>query len=670
MRDATKALFLATGALLMTGAAPAQQGAAPPVPLIERAKLFGNPTRAGGQLSPDGRWISFLAPRDGVMNVWVAPATAPDQAKPLTAEKLRPIRQTFWSPDSRQIMFINDVGGDENFLLYGVDVASGEQKNLTPFQKTRVIPVKVSKTVTDRVLIGVNNRDPRWHDVYSLQPATGKLDLVFRNDGYSSFVADEQLNLRLAAKPRADAGSDWFRIVDGTVEAKPVVSYGLDDSQTTAPLAFTRDGKILYWTDARGRDQAAIFAQDVATGRMTPVAQSAKADVSGGLFDPKTGRLQAYADYYLKNEYKPVDASVRGDLDFLRKQNKGEFYVTSRTDADDKWLVTFDPVSAPSETHLYDRAAKRLTRLYVSRPELVGAPLRPMQAVEVPARDGLTMVSYLTRPAGYEDRPAPMVLVVHGGPWARDGYGYNSTHQWLANRGYAVMSVNYRGSTGFGKKFVSAADLQWGRKMHDDLIDAVDWAVKQGVTTPDKVAIMGGSYGGYATLAGLTFTPDKFACGVDIVGPSNLFTLLQTIPPYWEAVKLQFYKRMGDPNTEEGRALLKERSPLTYVDRIKKPLLIGQGANDPRVNVRESDQIVEVMKAKNIPVTYVLFPDEGHGFARPANNIAFNAVAENFLAPCLGGRAEPIGQTLAASSAQVKHGAEYVRGLNAQTAAK
>jgi len=256
-----------------------------------------------------------------------------------------------------------------------------------------------------------------------------------------------------------------------------------------------------------------------------------------------------------------------------------------------------------------------------------------------------------------------MVLFVHGGPWARDGYGYNGYHQWLANRGYAVLSVNYRGSTGFGKNFISAGDLQWGRKMHDDLIDAVDWAVKQGVAVPDKVAIMGGSYGGYATLAGLTFTPDKFACGVDIVGPSNLFTLLKTIPPYWEAGKQQFYKRMGDPTTEEGRALLKERSPLTFVDRIKKPLLIGQGANDPRVNVAESDQIVSAMAAKNIPVTYVVFPDEGHGFARPANNIAFNAVAENFLGPCLGGRAEPIGDTLKASTAEVKHGAEFVKGL-------
>ncbi len=661
----TKLLLLATAAGL---AAPAV--AADPVPLIERAKLFGNPTRTGGQLSPDGKWISYIQPRDGVLNVWVAPSASPDQARPLTAEKTRPIRQAFWSPDSRQIMFINDKGGDENFLLYGVDLATGAQKALTPFEKTRVMVVGGSQTIKDKILIGVNNRDPRWHDVYLLEPATGKMTLVFKNDGYSGFVADDQLKVRLASKPRPDAGSDWYRVVDNVPEAKPVVSYGLDDSQTTRPLGFTTDGETLYWADSRGRDRAALVAQDVASGRTTVVGDSKHADVGGGLFNPRTGALEAYSDYYLRNEYVPVGNAVAADLAFLKKQGKGEFVIGSRTDADDKWIVGFDPVSAPAATYLYDRKARTLTQLYVSRPELVGAPLVGMFPQEIKARDGLTLVSYLTLPKGADpdgdgkaNTPVPMVLFVHGGPWSRDGFGYNGYHQWLANRGYAVLSVNYRASTGFGKGFTGAGDLQWGRKMHDDLLDAVDWAVKSGVTTKDKVAIMGGSYGGYATLAGLTFTPDTFACGVDIVGPSNLFTLLQTIPPYWEAVKLQFYKRMGDPTTDAGRALLKERSPLTFADRITKPLLIGQGANDPRVNVRESDQIVAAMQAKNIPVTYIVFPDEGHGFARPANNIAFNAAAENFLAKCLGGRAEPIGGAMTASTAQVKAGATYVDGL-------
>ncbi|MDB5696031.1 MAG: family peptidase [Sphingomonas bacterium] len=665
MTKSAKLLLAATATALATPLAAQET-----VPLIERAKLFGNPTRTAGRLSPDGKWLSYIQPRDGVMNLWVAPASAPDQARPLTAEKVRPIRNAFWSPDSKQLLFINDKGGDENFLLYGVDVATGAQRSLTPFEKTRVQLIGGSQKIKDKLLVGVNNRDPRWHDVHLLDLATGKLTLVFKNDGYSGFVADDDLRLRLVSRPRPDAGSDWFRVTNSVPEATPVVSFGLDDSQTTAPLGFTTDGRTLYWTDARGRDRAALFAQDVATGKMTVVGESPRADVSGGLFHPRTGALEAYTDYYLRNEYVPVGNAVRADLAFLKAQNKGDFSVTSRTDADDKWLVAFDPVTAPAATYLYERSAKKLSQLYVSRPELAGAPLVGMFPHEIKSRDGLTLVSYLTLPRiadadgnGKPNAAVPLVLLVHGGPWGRDGFGYNSAHQWLANRGYAVLSVNFRASTGFGKSFTSAGDGQWGRKMHDDLLDAVDWAVKSGVTTRDKVAIMGGSYGGYATLAGLTMTPDTFACGVDIVGPSNLHTLLKTIPPYWEAVKLQFYKRMGDPTTEAGRAMLTERSPLTYVDKIKRPLLIGQGANDPRVNVAESDQIVAAMKAKNIPVTYIVFPDEGHGFARPANNIAFMAAAENFLQPCLGGRAEPVADAIAASSAQVKEGANFVSGL-------
>lgn len=672
MLTATKAALAATG--LMLAATPAM-GA--DVPLIERAKLFGNPEKTGGQLSPDGKWISFIAPRDGVLNVWVAPASDPTAARPLTAEKLRPIRQAFWAPDSSQVLFVNDKGGDENFRLYGVAVTGGEARDYTPFEKVRIVPIGQSTVIKDRMLIGLNNRDPRWHDVHSLDLKTGKLTLVMQNDGYGSFRADEQLNLRLAARPRPDGGEDWFRVTNGKVEAAPLVSYGLDDAANTYPLGFTTDGGTLYWVDSRGQDTSAIKAQD-ASGKMTLVAQDPRVDLEGGLFNPKTGVIEAYRQDYLKGEYVPVGDAVKADLAFLKAQGKGEFTVTSRTEADDKWLVAFDAVSAPASTWVYDRTAKTLKQLYVSRPALVGAPLVPMHPSVIKARDGLDLVSYLTLPKGADangdgkaDKPVPMVLFVHGGPWARDGYGYNSYHQWLANRGYAVLSVNFRASTGFGKKFLAAGNMEWGKKMHDDLLDAVDWAVKQGVTTKDKVAIMGGSYGGYATLAGLAFTPDAFACGVDIVGPSNLNTLLASIPPYWESGKQQMYRRMGNPNTPEGQAILKERSPLFAADKITKPLLIGQGANDPRVNVRESDQIVDAMKAKNIPVTYVVFPDEGHGFARPVNNIAFNAVTENFLAPCLGGRAEPIGNALDGSTAEIRHGAEFVKGLApTQTAAK
>jgi dipeptidyl aminopeptidase/acylaminoacyl peptidase len=659
-------------AAVLAAILPAQaQSPTSDVPLIERAKIFGNPSKTGGRISPDGQWLSWVAPRDGVLNVWVAPAADPSKARPLTEEKVRPIRSAFWSPDSRQLLFIQDKGGDENFLLYGVDVVSGKQTNFTPFEKTRVMPIAYSSKVKDRILIGLNNRDPRWHDVYSLELATGKLTLLLQNDGYGGFLADELLNLRVAQKSRPDGGSTYYRLKDGKADGDPLADVGLDDSQTTAPLTFTVDGKTLYWTDSRGRNTSALVAQEVATGKATVIAQDPRADIANALYDTRTGEVQAYNVDYLKQEYVPLSAALKGDLEFLKKNTKGQFTIASRTEADDKWLVSVDAVTAPPATWLYERKTRRLTQLYVTRPELEGAPLAQMYPQEIKARDGLTLVSYLTLPksvnadgSGKASKPVPMVLLVHGGPWARDGYGYNGYHQWLANRGYAVLSVNYRGSTGFGKNFISAGDLQWGRKMHDDLIDAVQWAVKSGVTSADKVAIMGGSYGGYATLAGLTFTPTAFACGVDIVGPSNLFTLLQTIPPYWEAGKQQFYKRMGDPTTDEGKALLKERSPLNYAGNIQRPLLIGQGANDPRVNVAESDQIVAAMAAKKIPVTYVVFPDEGHGFARPNNNIAFNAVTENFLAKCLNGRSEPIGKSLKASTAQVKHGAEFAPGLS------
>jgi dipeptidyl aminopeptidase/acylaminoacyl peptidase len=667
MRRIVKLALAATSVVV---AQPLLASDAGDVPLIERAKLFGNPVKANGQISPDGRWLSWTAPRDGVLNVWVAPVDAPDSAKPLTNDRERPVRQYFWSPDSTQILYIQDKGGDENFLLYGVDVASGKQVALTPFKKTRAQIIGISNKHKDRILVGLNNRDAKWHDVYSLNLATGKLTLVQRNDGYAGFIADDDLKLRIAVKSRDDGGSDYFRITNGTIEAKPFGSVALEDSLTTQPAGFTADGKTLYWIDSRGRNTAALVAQDVATGETTVLAESPKADISNVLQNPTTLRAEAYQAEYLKPEWSALDPTTGAALDWLKAKLNASPVVQARTDADDKWIVSADPVVEPSSVYLFDRKAGTLTKLYTGRPELVGAPLVPMWPVEIKSRDGLTLPSYLTLPAnadanrdGKADAPVPMVLFVHGGPWGRDGYGYNPYAQWLANRGYAVLQVNYRASTGFGKDFITAGNLEWGKKMHDDLVDSVDWAVANGVTSADKVAIMGGSYGGYATLAGLTITPDKFVCGVDIVGPSNLFTLLQTIPPYWESGKQQFYQRMGNPTTEEGRAVLKAASPLTYVDRIEKPLLIGQGANDPRVNKRESDQIVDAMKAKNIPVTYVLFPDEGHGFARPANNIAFNAVAENFLQPCLGGRAEPIGDGLKGSSIQVLNGAENVTGL-------
>lgn len=665
-----RTLLLAGAALLAAATSPAlaqPSGASmTDVPLIERARLFGNPTRAQGRLSPDGKWLSWIAPADGVLNVWVAPADAPDKARVLTAEKVRPIRQHFWAPDSSMILYINDSGGDEDFRLYGVATAGGPARDFTPFPKTRAEIVATSRRHQDRILVGLNNRDPRWHDVHSLDLASGKLTLVMPNDGYAGFIADEDLVLRVAIRPNAAGGQDYFRIEDGQVAETPFLSHGLDDSQTTAPFGFSADGTTLYWIDSRGRDTAALFAMDWASGAMRLLHEDPRSDVQDVLIHPVTGRVEAVATNYLRSEWTVLDQAVADDIAFLDRE-LGQWALSARTDADDRWVVATDNSNAASATFLYDRTAKRLTKLFDSRPELAGAPLATMRPVEIRARDGKTLVSYLTLPVDAGERPAaplPTVLLVHGGPWARDSYGFDREVQFLANRGYAVLQVNFRGSTGFGKAFTNAGNGEWGAKMHDDLIDAVEWAVRQGFADPKRVAIMGGSYGGYATLAGLTFTPDSFACGVDIVGPSNLMTLLQSVPPYWEAFRRQLIARMGDPDTPEGQAWLRERSPLTHVDRIRKPLLIGQGANDPRVKQAESDQIVAAMQAKGIPVTYVLFPDEGHGFARPENNIAFMAVAENFLKGCIGGRAEPIGDTVRASSARVPHGAQFAPGLS------
>lgn len=641
-------------------------------PMIPREALFGNPLRAAGQISPDGKWLSWLAPKDGVLNIWVAPADNPDAARALTSATDRPIRQHFWAPDASAVMYIQDKGGDENFLLYAIDIATGAETNLTPFDKTRVQIVGASTKMKDKILLGLNNRDPRFHDVHLLDLTTGKLSLVLENAGYAGFMADDTLTLRMALRQNAAGGTDYFRVVDNVVAAEPFETTAMEDALTTSPAGYTADGSTLYWIDSRGRNTAALIAQDSATGEKRIIAEDAKADIGGTLRDPVTGEIEAYAVNYLKNEWTAIDPAIGASLDWLESQLEGQFGVASRTEDDNVWIIANDPLIKPAATYIYDRKAGTLTPFYTSRPALEGMPLQPMHPREIASRDGLTLPSYLTLPPGSDtdgdgkpDAAVPMVLLVHGGPWARDGYGFNAAHQMLANRGYAVLSVNFRGSTGFGKDFLNAGNLEWGLKMHDDLIDAVDWAVGQGIAQADKVAIMGGSYGGYATLAGLAFTPDKFACGVDIVGPSNLETLLKTIPPYWAPLVKQFHDRMGNPNTEEGLALLRAASPLYKADKIIKPLLIGQGANDPRVAQAESDQIVAAMKSAGIPVTYVLYPDEGHGFARPENNIAFYAITENFLSECLGGRAEPVGDALAPSSAQIVEGAEHVKGLKA-----
>jgi len=465
-----------------------------------------------------------------------------------------------------------------------------------------------------------------------------------------------------------DGGNEMLRLTGKGFE--PFAKIGLEDALTTSPIGFDKTGRVLYMADSRDRDTAALAAIDIETGNKTVIASNSRADLGNALIHTTEKTMQAVAFTYERREWQILDRSIEGDIDYLRKVSGGDMEVISRTLDDTNWLVAYIVDDGPVRYYRYDRTAKKAHFLFTNRKALEGLSLAKMHPVIVKTRDGLDMVSFLTLPQGTDtdggarpSKPLAMVLFVHGGPWARDEWGFNPTHQWLANRGYAVLSVNFRGSTGFGKEFVNAGNMEWGRKMHDDLIDAIEWAVKEGIADRKRIAIMGGSYGGYATLAGMTFTPDKFACGVDIVGPSNLVTLLNTIPPYWTPAVELFKKRVGDHTTEEGREFLLDRSPLTYADRIRSPLLIGQGANDPRVKQNESDQIVREMQVKNIPVTYVLYPDEGHGFVRPENRLSFNAVAEIFFSGCLGGRYEPVGDDFRGSSITVSVGAEQVDGL-------
>ncbi len=671
-----KSRFLTAGVLVLAGLpSTALTASSAETALIPRAAIFGNPERAGAQISPDGKNISFLAPRDGVMNIWVVERGKPlADARPLTNEKLRPIRIYYWAANSEDVLYSQDKGGDENFLLYAVNVASGTERKLTDFNGVRVRVYGSSWKRPDELVIGINDRDKAFHDPYLLNVRTGQLKRLFDNtEKYDGFVVDEELKIRFVTRATADGGQQVFKFDEGKAIAFDTI--GFEDSQTTGPSGLTKDGKTLYWNESRGRNTAALLAIDLASGKKSVIGQDARADVGGSISDPTTGVVLAYGADYLKNEWRAVDPAVKEDIEFLNSNLKGQWAVQSQTRSNRIWLIGNDPITSPARVMVYDRDAKRLTELYVGRPALAGRALPEVCPVEIKSRDGLILVAYLTLPVGTDAdgdckpaKPLPLVLNVHGGPWYRDSYRYDPESVWLANRGYATLQVNFRGSTGFGKDFVNKADKQWGRKMHDDLIDSVDWAVSNGIAQGNKVAIYGGSYGGYATLWGVTNTPDRFACGVAIVAPSNLNTLLASIPAYWESFKEQMFRRVGDPRTDAGKALLNERSPLTYVQNISKPLLIGQGANDPRVKQAEADQIVAAMQTKKIPVTYVLYPDEGHGFARAANRTSFYAVSEAFLSQCLGGRFEAVGDDFKGSSIQVPKGAEFVPGLKAALA--
>ncbi|MFQ5864495.1 MAG: S9 family peptidase [bacterium] len=606
--------------------------------LIPRKVLFGNPEKVSPQISPDGTRMAYLAPVNDVLNVWVKTIGEEDD-KAVTKDDDRGIRRYFWAADSKHIMYLQDVGGDENWRLYGVNLETEEIRDLTPFEEVQVRIVERNKNFPNELLIAMNKENPKFHDVYHLDLTTGDLRLVARNTGtIRDWVADANLKVLGAVAATPEGGFDLLYRETEKDNWRKLLTWNSEDAFTSGPVSFSKDGGYIYLEDSRNANASRLVKMEIATKKIEIIAEDPEYDVSNVMIHPDTYEVQAVSFYRSRNEWMVLDESIKDDFDTIAKLDHGDFYVTNRDNADDTWLVRFTKDNGPVSYYAFDRNSKKGTFLFHHRPELIKYTLANMEPISFTARDGLTIHGYITYPIGKGKNNLPMVLNVHGGPWGRDRWGYDSEAQWFANRGYVCLQVNFRGSTGYGKEFVNAGDKEWAGKMHDDLVDAVNWAIDQGIADSAKVAIYGGSYGGYAALVGATFTPDLFCCAVDIVGPSNLITLLRSIPPYWTTYLATFHKRLGNPDTEE--EFLKSRSPLFKVDQIKIPLLIAQGANDPRVKKAESDQIVEAMKEKGLECEYMVFPDEGHGFAKPENRLKFYGAAEKFLAKYLGGRYE------------------------------
>jgi dipeptidyl aminopeptidase/acylaminoacyl peptidase len=645
-----------------------QAGVQPPI--IDRELFFGDPEISGAQISPDGKFIAFVKPFKGTRNVWVKRTEEPfDAAKPITADKSRPISQYFWSRDGKYILFAQDKAGDENYLVYAVNPAdspvAGQDvpvaRNLTDAKGVRALIYAVPRTEPDAIYVGLNDRDPAWHDLYKVKISTGERTLVRKNtERITGWVFDLKDQLRMATRSADNGDTEVLRVDDNGFTKV----YSCNVFESCGPVRYHKDGQRVYFETNKGAnvDLTRLELFDPGTGKEELVESDPmnRVDFGNANFSEVSDDLIAtsYNDERERIYWK--DKAFEADYKLLQKKlPRKEIGFASGTKDERLFLIVASSDTEPGERYLFDRQTKKFTLQYRIRERLNRDYLAPMTAVRYKSSDGLEIPAYLTLPKGLAAKNLPAVIFPHGGPWGRDSWGYNSIAQFLANRGYVVLSPNFRGSAGYGKKFLDAGNKQWGDKMQDDVTWGVKYLVAQGIADPKRVGIMGGSYGGYATLAGVTFTPDVYAAAVDIVGPSNLVTLLETIPPYWESIRKLFYARMGDPATPEGKVQLERQSPLNHASKIKTPLLVIQGANDPRVNKREADQIVIALRDRSYPVEYLVAPDEGHGFARPVNNMAMFATTEKFLAKYLGGRYQEsmtpeVGQRLKEISVDVK----------------
>ena len=642
-------LFLSLIAGWLVLVCPAVAKEASPPPQLDRELFFGDPEISGAQISPDGAFIAFIKPLEGTRNIWVKRTAEPfESARPITADKRRPIPAYFWSRDGKFILFVQDEDGDENYNIWAVDPtappAEGKKvplaRNLTNMQKVRAQIYSVPKKDPDLIYIGLNDRDAAWHDLYRLKISTGEKTLVRQNDDrIASWFFDLEGRLRIGLRVADNGDTEVLRVDEGGFTR----IYSCSVFESCGPVRFHKDNQRIYMETNKGEgvDLARLVLFDPAKAAEELVESDPmnRVDLGSPIFSDLTDELlgTAYEDERVRIYWR--DKTWEADYKLLRKKLPGrDISLGSSTRDEQLMLIVAHSDVEPGERYLFDRKTKKLTFQYRVFDKLPREHLAPMQPIRYKSSDGLEIPAFLTLPKGVTDKNLPLILYPHGGPWYRDSWGYEPIAQFLANRGYAVLQPNFRGSTGYGKKFLNAGNREWGQKMQDDITWGVKDLIARGIADPKRVGILGGSYGGYATLAGVAFTPDLYAAAVDIVGPSNLLTFLDSIPPYWEAARKIFDSRLGDPDTPEGKAQLERQSPLNSVTKIRTPLLVVQGANDPRVKKAESDQIVVALRERKLPVEYLVADDEGHGFAKPVNNMAMMATAEKFLAKHLGGR--------------------------------
>lgn len=656
-------LFLATAAA----------GRADLPPLIPRKALFASADRNGPSLSPDGTRLAYIAPSDkGVANVWIQ-MLGKDDRRMVTNDTRQGVNDYRWTADGKHVLYRQDRDGDENWHIYSVDLDSGLVRDLTPFQGIRAQDLLTSDKRPNEILVGLNIRDRRVSDMYRVNLDSGALTLEAQNPGdVIGWATDENFVIRAATafggddahttvRVRDDAKSPWRDLL--VIPFRDAPFYGQVNGGSLV-AGFAPGGKSIYVVSPMGSDKTRLVELDCSTGKeVAVIAADPRCDVeyNTGLVlmrpavetDPKTDRVQAVGFNHTKLEWQVTDPAVRADFDLLAKAHPGTFQVVERVKDDSLWLVQYSPADAPLSHLLYDRTRRTTEPLWPDKSELSAYTLADMEPLTIKSRDGLDLVCYLTAPPGVAHKNLPLVLFPHGGPWWRDRWGFDPLAQLLANRGYAVLQVEFRGSTGFGKAFFNAANNQFGdQAVMGDLLDAVKWAVDSGLADPQRLAVMGGSFGGYATLCCVAFHPEvNWKCAVDLVGPSSVKTLQESMPAYWKPVKKRWYLRMGD--AEHDDALNRKISPLFHASNIRAPILMGYGLNDPRVPIREAEQMVKAMRANNQPVTLVVYPDEGHGFNRPVNNLDFFGRVEDFLAQHLGGRKEPW-HPVSGSSAEVR----------------